>query len=111
MGQSDIFSHFGVGKDAKQAKPVAPKEVEKGRRSRSAANEVELDDDERAILEEEEDEEETSNKPSKGSTVVRKQPSIIAHGSLRYVMLMSLLINIFIYFSNFIIIENIRLRV
>ena len=85
LSQSDIFSHFGVGKAPGTANAPRPSSSSTdaaspvGKRNReSKQNLEEMDDDERALMAEEADE-----GPSAHRSLIVKQPSIITGGQLR----------------------------
>lgn len=90
LSQSDIFAHFGVGrKDGGISKPPAGESSSPGRRSRtSTTSEVDLDEDELAMVNDEFDDDEYVAEASKVKhqqpAVLKKQPSIITGGELRY---------------------------
>lgn len=85
LSQSDIFGHFGVGRQYKEEAEKKAESKKGDRRSRNGANEEELDEDEKAMAHEIGDDEDGDGEVENKQTVLLSQPSIITHGKLRYV--------------------------
>ncbi len=81
LSQSDIFGHFGVGR---QYKEEVEKKAESKKDRRSRGDTEELDEDEKAMAHEIGDDEDGDGEVENKQTVLLKQPSIISHGQLRY---------------------------
>lgn len=83
LSQSDIFSHFGVGKEYKEQKQRKETKSE-GKRSRRTEREAdEMDEDELAMAHEIGEGEDSEGDVDNAQTVLLKQPSIITGGQLR----------------------------
>jgi hypothetical protein len=83
LSQSDIFGHFGVGRQYKEEAEKKAENKKTDRRSRGTTEE-ELDEDEKAMAHEIGDDEDGDGEVENKQTVLLKQPSIISHGQLRY---------------------------
>lgn len=80
LHQSDIFSHFGVGKKNTETNDDGESNKKRGKRPPENISD-DLDDDERAMLEEEA---EGEGEDVTNAHVLSRQPSIINGGSMRY---------------------------
>ena len=89
LGQSDIFSHFGVGggKPGSSASAAAASEKTsqpKGRGRRAAAAADEMDDDEKAMAKAAGGEDDGDEDSSPQGTVLLRQPNSVSGGAMRY---------------------------
>lgn len=86
LGQSDIFSHFGVGggkpsSSASAAASAAAGPAKRGRRAAAQADE--MDDDEKAMAKAAGGEDEGEDDSSPQGTVLLRQPSSVSGGQMR----------------------------
>jgi hypothetical protein len=87
LGQSDIFSHFGVGggkpssSASAAASSAAAGPAKRGRRAAAQADE--MDDDEKAMAKAAGGEDEGEDDSSPQGTVLLRQPSSVSGGQMR----------------------------